>query len=214
MYITLDPFYTVTEYNRFLESLKNNGVKYSQWISTRAPYNWYLKIDDDDYPRFIDFEVLNKAHERYLVSVIVPQRSQDNYLLLRRDTDNPTKQDKFILNDAWKRAHKAKHLIIFRYESQEQLANLSKKYGIRIYVMGRHRWRMAMAYSQYLEGEITKEMTLFSKSKKQLREFRNPGDIEAEFNYRILRTSKIENKTLKTTYWENGQKYPAVTHTI
>jgi hypothetical protein len=211
MYITVDPYYEIDEYNRMLQALENNGVEYSLWIDIRAPHYWYIKVDDENEPKFIDFDVKTKTEERFLVSAIVPQRSQDSYLLQRRNADPATDFEKFVMNDYWKEALSSDYMIIFKYKSNEDIRQLSKDLGIKIYEMGVHRWKISMAFNKYVKGHLVADQIVFEKTAKQMKEFSKPGTLEAEFNYRVLRTVyKIMNKTLKTTYWLKGQKFPAI----
>lgn len=210
MYITVDPYYNVAEYNRMLQALENNGVEYSQWIDTKMPYQWYIKVSDDNQPRFIDFEVKPKTEERFLVSVIVPQRSQDNYLLMRRDTDPATNTSKFLMNDYWTEALNSDYVIIFKYKSPEDIRKISKELGIKIYELGTHRWKLSMTFNKYVKSHLSTDQILFEKTREEMKEFSKPGELEAEFNYRYLRTEKITKKTLKTNYWDKGIKYPAI----
>jgi hypothetical protein len=209
-YITVDPYYKVSDYNRMLSALQNNGIEYSQWVDTRPPYYWYIKVSDSDMPKFVDFDVKPKAEERYLVSAIVPQRSQDAYLLLRRDTDPATNISKFVMNDYWTEALSSDYMVIFKYKSNEDLRKLSQDLGIKIYEMGTHRWKLSMAFNKYVKGHLTSDQVLFEKTKQDMKEFNKPGELEAEFNYKILRTEKIEGKTLITTYYNKGVKVPAI----
>jgi hypothetical protein len=210
MYITVDAYYNVSEYNRMLQALENNGIEYSQWVDTKVPHQWYIKVADENQPKFIDFDVKPKAEERYLVSAIVPQRSQDSYLLMRRDTDPATNYSKFVMNDYWNEAFNSDYMIIFKFKSPEDIRKMSQDLGCKIYQMGTHRWKLSMAFNKYVKGYLTADQIIFEKTKQQMLEFRNPGELEAEFNYRILRTTKIEGKTMKTTYWNKGILFPAI----
>lgn len=209
-YVTVDPYYKVDDYNRMLSALQNNGIEYSQWVDTRAPNHWYIKVSDDNMPKFVDFDVKPKTEERFLVSAIVPQRSQDAYLLQRRDSDPATNITKFVMNDYWNEALNSDYMIIFKYKSNEDIRKLSQDLGIKIYEMGTHRWKLSMAFNKYVKGYLTADQVIFEKTKKELNEFKKPGELEAEFNYRILRTEKIEGKTMITTYWNKGVKVPAI----
>jgi hypothetical protein len=210
MYITVDPYYTINEYNRMLQALENNGIDYSQWVDTKMPHHWYIKIADADQPKFVDFDVKPMSQERYLVSAIVPQQSQDGYLLMRRETDPATLYSKFIMNDYWTEAMNSDYVVIFKYKSPEDIRKISQDVGCKIYQMGVHRWKLSMAFNKYVKGYLTADQVIFERTKKQIQEFSHAGELEAEFNYRVLRNTKIEGKTIKTTYWNKGIKYPVI----
>lgn len=209
-YITVDPYYKVNDYKRMLQALQNNGIEFSQWIDIRQPHYWYIKVSDSDMPKFIDFDVKPKAEERFLVSVIEPLRSQDSYLLQRRDTDGPSDIERFIMTDYWKEALNSDYFIIFKYKSPEDIKLMSRELGCKVYELGTHRWKLSMGFNSYIKGYLQQDQIVMEKTKKQMNEFRKPGELEAELSYRFLRTAKLEHKNMITTYWQNGIKYPAI----
>ena len=45
MFITIDPYYDIKFYNSAIEAMRNNGVEFSEFISVKSPYHWFLKLD-------------------------------------------------------------------------------------------------------------------------------------------------------------------------
>jgi hypothetical protein len=212
IYINIDEFYETKEYNRIISSLKNNGVEFKEFVYTKPPYNWVIGVNQEDRPKFIDYEEMPRSEARFLVSRVLPQRSEHIFPLTRRDQDNPRDFEKFTLNDTWKDVKNAKHLVIFKYANAEELIKLTGELKTKIYYIGKQgRYKMCIGYHPYIASKIASDRILYEKTGKELKGFRNISAIEADFNYTTLhRNYKLSGKYPETTYWMNGKKYPVI----
>ena len=210
IYITFDEFYGVDNYNSFINSAKNNGIEFTEWINIRPPYNWYIGLESmNDLPKFVDFEIATDQQERYMIKKIDSLMPKDDYLLLRRETDNKKKFDKFVMNDYLSECYDKKSLVLFRYKNKEELRSMSKlpeMKDTKIYDLGRIRnWNLAITSNQFVKGLIISDYDLYSTTKSS--DFK-VGEIEAYINYYIIRTEKIADKKYRTEYWMNGKVHP------
>lgn len=209
-YITFDEFYDIEQYNDFLNAAKNNGVKYSEWINIRTPYNWYLKLDESDLPKFVDYEVATDNHEKYMIKKILPKNPQDEYKLHRRDSDSPTDFARFVVNDVWEYISKKKNLVVFKNRAREELMKISKSPELKdtkIFLLGKYRgWDIAITDNKFIEGHISDTQVLYTEfDSERLR--KKPWEVEGYINYYILRTDKIDRKFYDTSYVMNGRYY-------
>lgn len=207
IYIDIDSYYDVEEYNRIINALKNNNVEYNEWILTLPPYSWIISINETDRPKFVDYEELPKNKTRFLVSRVNPLRSEQVFKLTRRETDSPKNFERFTSNDTWRDIGKAKHLIFFKFANSEELENITKELKTKIYYIGRYkRWKICVGFNPYIASKIAKDRILYEKNEKELSQFKKVSDIETDFNYRVLVTAKITDKYSETLSWKNGKK--------
>ena len=213
IYITFDEFYGVNEYNSFITAAKNNNVEFSEWISTRTPYNWYIRIDEKDTPKFVDYEKASDSDERFLIKKIDPMNTQDEYALLRRETDSGTNFTKFVINDMWEYISNSGNIVVFRDKSKESIMKMSKSPELldsKIFIIGNYRgWDLYVTDNKMIEGNITKNQLVYTSYNDKVL-MTTPTEIEAYLNYYILRSDKISTKNFKTPYIMNGKFYPII----
>jgi hypothetical protein len=208
IYITFDEFYGVDEYNSFINSARNNDVELTEWISTRPPHNWFIGLDYKDLPKFVDFETASTQHEDYLVKKTMPYQPQDEYKLLRRETDSKTKFGKFVVNDMWEHLAEKGSIILFRDIPKETLMEASKAPELKdtkIWHIGNFRtWELFATDNKFIKGLINTERVVYEDlDSKELQQ--SPWEVERHINYKILRSVKIDNKRTQTAYIENGR---------
>lgn len=201
-YITIDPFMSIKEYSNVITALNNNNVKYNEFISTKPPYNWYINLNE--LPIMVNYDIGTPNDNRFLVSKVKPLRPNEFYKLKRRETDGTSQAslEKFIYNDAFKDV-KNKYAICFRYKSNVELQELTRKLGIRVYKLGTYRGRqLAIGYNKYIKGEITPEYIVMEKLPKEMN---NIGEFEMMINYKWLNSKDKIIKYTQTPYVENGK---------
>ena len=207
IYITFDDYYDIEQYNNFLNSAKNNGVEFSEWINTKTPYKWYIRIDMKDVPKFVDFDIATDSQERFMISKIRPKNPQDEYKLMRRESDSPTDFSKFVVNDYWDYISEKKNLILFKNRTKEELITLSRAPEMKdtkIFLIGNYRgWELAITDNKFILGHVGMQQVLYEEYDSD-RLIRKPWDVEAYLNYYIIRTDKIDEKYYDTTYIMNG----------
>ena len=210
-FITFDEYYGVEQYNSFINSAKNNDVEYTEWVNIRPPYNWYLRVDSKDIPKFVDFDTATSSQERFMVKKTDPLKPSDEYYLMRREGNGTTNLNKFLRNDMWDYISEKQNFILFRGRSVEQLMSISRNPEMKdtkIFILGTYRgWKLAVTDNKFIEGFLEMNQILHTEydSKRLVNE---SYELEAYINYYILRTDKISKKNLETTYVMNGAYFP------
>jgi hypothetical protein len=206
-YVSFDEYYGVEQYNSFLNSAKNNGVEFTEWLNIRPPHNWYVRVNPKDLPKFVDFQIANEGQERFMVKKMDPINSSDEYNLMRRESDSPANVGKFLVNDMWEYLAKKRNMVMFKNRAREYLMEVSRKPEMKdtkIFLLGKYRtWDIAVTDNKYIEGFIEQGQILHSEYDSERLE-QMPYEVEAYINYYILRTDKISRKHLKTPYIMNG----------
>jgi len=196
--ITIDPYYSIKDYNEALNALDNNKISYDEWISTIAPYNFFLNLNGEK-PIMMNYDKPTKTDWIKLVSKVKGLVPTDQVLLFRRG-DKQTAAKQYINNDVFNLALKADITIVFQYDNKEQLARLSKSYG-RIYPIGKYingSKRLAICFDANIKNTLTPNSLLLENSSNKL------GALESEINYKVLRNRDKIIKWVKTPYWING----------
>ena len=83
MIFTIDPYYNTKFYNESLEALKNNKVVFSEYISIKTPYNWYLKIEKE--PIMVNYDIITPSDRKFIVTKVIALRENEEYYLQRRN---------------------------------------------------------------------------------------------------------------------------------
>jgi hypothetical protein len=201
MFITIDPYYNVEFYNECLQALKNNNVDFNEYISTKAPYYFYIEVEDK--PLFINYDVAPKAAERWLVSLVKPLRSNDEYTYLRRDNIQRLEAVKhYSYTTPFKAIDSSKQGVIFT-ATKEEVMRVSREYKRKIWFMGRYFNRKYVIFAT--DNLMIKN---FIPSENILAEGSNPIDIETQINYKVFQGKDRLTKYSETPYVENGNFYP------
>ena len=199
MFYTLDNYYSVKFYNQTIEALKNNQVKFKEFIDIKSPYNWYFKLTDDLKPIMVNYDEL--AKNRFLVQKVQALRPNEEYLLQRREDDGGANIKKYILNDAFKDAEE--YGILFHIKSKDELLRLSKQFPGKIYYIGKYydnKFRVCLCNNKMIKNYIQPDQILLEKTP----EMKEPGRFESEFNYRVLKLKDYIVKYPETIYALNG----------
>lgn len=203
-FITIDDYYDTNFYNETKEALKNNKVPFKEFISSRAPYNFYLQTDDE--PKFINYDKSNKSYSRWLVNVIRPLRPNDAYIYERRDTYTNIKAIKhYAINDALQTGQDSGQGVFFT-ANKEEILRITKDYPRKVYFMGRYfnrRYKVFFADSLMIKNFIdTRDVLVESSSFKLITE------LEVELNYNIFKEKDRLEKLSETPYVQDGKYYP------
>lgn len=199
MFYTLDNYYGVKFYNDTREALKNNQIKFKEFIEIKSPYNWYIKLDDNLKPIMVNYD--EKQKYRFLVQKVKALRSNEEYLLQRREDDAGTNIKKYIFNDAFRDSEE--YGIFFHIKSKDELLKISKEFPGKIYYLGKYydnKYRVCICNNIMIKNYINPGQILLEKTP----EMKEPGKFEAEFNYRVLKLNDYIVKYTETIYALNG----------
>jgi hypothetical protein len=219
-YITFDEYYDVREYNSFLTACKNNSIQYQEYINIKPPHYRYLKLDKDNLPVFLNYDIADAGIVKFLVSVVKPSYPNEKYLLTRRPGKDISYWE-YILPEDMKTAHKKDYFIMFKSNSFNELQEISKKLGkVKIFKLGRSKLRknnLYYCYNPYIKGFLNfdnivleygkeaKNSTAIHSNKKVPN---TPGQIEVNLNYYYLVKEKLEDKHYLAEFWYNGLVNP------
>lgn len=199
MFYTLDNYYGVKFYNDTREALKNNQIKFKEFIEIKSPYKWYIKLDDNLKPIMVNYD--EKQKYRFLVQKVQALRSNEEYLLQRREDDAGTNIKKYIFNDAFRDSEE--YGIFFHIKSKDELLKISKEFPGKIYYLGKYydnKYRVCICNNIMIKNYINPGQILLEKTP----EMKEPGKFEAEFNYSVLKLNDYIVKYTETIYALNG----------
>lgn len=199
MFYTLDNYYSVKFYNETREALKNNQIKFKEFIEIKSPYNWYFKIDDNLKPIMVNYD--EKQKYRFLVQKVQALRPNEEYLLQRREDDAGSNIKKYIFNDAFRDSEE--YGIFFHIKSKDELLKISKEFPGKIYYLGKYydnKFRVCLCNNIMIKNYINPGQILLEKTP----EMKEPGRFEAEFNYKVLKLNDYIIKYTETIYALNG----------
>lgn len=199
-FITIDSYYTLPEFHKCLSALKSHDIKLQTFICTKAPYNWYFKVDDTTMPKFVFYDLLPDGYERFLVSTIVPNTSADEFNLFRREKG--LSKGRYVLNDAFKDAQMSDYACVFNLANKEEGIQLSRRLGGRIWYLGKYyniKYKLCICTSEYIKDFVPRERILVEKSDNDI------GRFESSVNYEIMYRKDYIQKFSQTPYFEDGQ---------
>lgn len=198
-YVTIDPYYDLDFYNETLDALRNNKVRFSEYISIKNPFLWYFEVEDDNIPKFINFDFCPKPEEKFLISKVYPCIPSDEVPLFRRHKGNNIWP--YVFNDCFQAVDN--YCCLFNLKSKEQGTELSKSLG-RIYYLGKYysnKYRLCLTTNPNIRN--------FVPSEDILSEIKDPSPLEllrmeADFNFKILYSKERIKKFSMTPYFEKG----------
>lgn len=199
MFYTLDNYYSVKFYNETREALKNNKIKFNEFIDIKSPYQWYFKLNDNTKPIMINYDEVEK--NRFFIRKVQALRPNEEYLLQRREDDAGANLKKYLFNDAFRDAEN--YGIFFHIKSKDELLKLSKDFPGKIYYLGKYydnKFRVCLCNNIMIKNYISPNQILLEKTQ----DMKEIGRFEAEFNYRILKLNDYIIKYTETIYAQNG----------
>jgi len=199
---TIDPFYDNNIYNESLQALKNNKIKYEEFILLKNPYNFYLRLEDKKLPVMLNYEMISRSRWEFLVTKVRPLVPRD-ILKLYRFNRSVSSIKEYINNDVFSEALKSKTTIVFNYKNREQLTNLSKKYG-KIYIIGKYynTFRLAVCFNPEIKNVLLPNDVLITQGEHKL------GELELNINKNILKSKEKIIKYTSTPYFKDGNFFP------
>lgn len=201
MFITTDPYYNLQFYNECLEALKNNKVQFTEFISIKTPYNWYLSLPRE--PIMINYDEIKNPEKKFIVSKVIALRENEEYFLQRRSDDNATGILKYIENEPFEESRKSDYSVFFNVSNKEELTKISREFPDKIWYLGKYfnnTLKVCMCNNKMIKNFINKSQILLEKSA----EHKLPGSFEADFNYVVLKNKDFIKKYTETSYALNG----------
>ncbi|MDD2505498.1 MAG: hypothetical protein PHF21_04450 [Bacilli bacterium] len=207
MFITFDPYYSVKDYSDFIENSKKLGYKLEEYISLKTPYNWYIKVNKDQLPIFLKYDIASDSTQRFLVEKIKPLYPNEEYMLTRRSTDAKSEFERFVSPKIFQKIKSASYCCLFRYKNKDDLIKITKKLPTIIYDLGNYKtWNLALCFNKYIRNYIFSSWVLLEKKNES--DFSKPGEFEYLLNYKILVDTKFNNKTIEYSYFKDGTYTP------
>ena len=197
MFITIDPYYDTKFYNSAIEAMKNNGVKFSEFISVKSPYRWVLKLEQP--PVMVNFDVVTET--KWLVTRVIPNQVNQEYLVYRRSDGHGKNIAKYINNLALTEASKSDFACFFSVKNSETVKELSKKLSSRIYYFGKYfngRYKVCLTCDPNVLAYVNADQVLLEKDSNE------PGRFEADFNTKVLLKKEFLVKYYEVPYAESG----------
>lgn len=202
-FISFDEYYTRTQYNSFLMSAANNNVKFTEFIKIRPPFNFVLRIDDKDIPKFLDYEL--EKENRWLVSKMIARYPNEEFQLRRKDNDPKQEITRFVENDVLSLARVKPFVCVF-YFSGNNLLEWSDLIQDKIYILGlKGGFKIAVTFNKLILNVIEHNTIILIEEDG---DFRGVGEIEQRVNYLWKPKEKITHKTLESMYYDKGKFYP------
>jgi hypothetical protein len=201
---TIDDYYDTAFYNQTKEALKNNGVEFKEYISTKPPYHFYIECDDK--PSFINYDESTNSYARWLVNLVRPLKPSDAYIYERRDTHSNTKAvEHYAINDAMLAVKKSGQGVFFTAE-KDQILRVSKEYPRKIYFFGKHfynKYKLFLADNLIIKNLINPDQVLIESSS-----FKSVTELEVDLNFNVFRLKDRLVKISETPYVHKGRYYP------
>ena len=199
MFYTLDSYYNVKFYNETKEALKNNQIKFSEFLDIKAPYNWWYKLPEGLKPIMINYD--EKEKSRFFVRKVQTLRPNEEYVLQRRENDTGANITKYIYNDAFRDC--SEYGIFFHIKSKDELLKISKDFPGKIYYLGKYydnKYKVCLCDNVLIKNYINPSQILLEKTP----DMKEPGRFEADFNYYVLKLKDYIVKYTETIYALNG----------
>lgn len=204
VFITIDPYYTVQQYNEALEALKNNNVEYNEFILSKPPFHFYLELPY--VPLLVNYDELSQSNERYLVNIVKPLTINDAYIYMRRDSYSDVKGLlHYAVNDALKTGQETGEGIFFSAEKDEVL-RISKEYPRKIFFFGKYFNRKYKVF--FTDSLLVKNFLNTGQILTESNSFKYITELEVQLNYSVFHLKDRLEKLSQTPYIYNGIFYP------
>lgn len=202
MLITIDDYYSVDAYNEALQALKNNGVDYTEYILTKAPYNFYIDLPTP--PVMTNYDELSNSMAKFLINKVEPALPNEEYLLQRRSSNVGKSGLKLLgLNKPLQQADSSDYACFFDVKSREKATMLSKELG-EIYYFGRHyhnKIKLAMCYNKMIKNFVDLSDILVEKESSAIQ-------MELDLNWKVFKLSERLRKFTSTPKFLDGKFVP------
>lgn len=198
---TIDPYYDINFYIEAIQAMTNNSVKYKEYVSTKAPYDFY--IESKNTPIMVNYDILSNAMQKYIVNKVEPSTPSEEYTLARRPEYPGIKGLKhYTLNKYLLKANKSDYACFFNIKNRTQGIELSKSLGPIIY-FGKYynNTRVALTYNKMIKNYIELSDILVEKTK-------NATQMEVDLNYNIFRLNDRLRKFTEQPMFKDGKFIP------
>ena len=204
MFVTIDPYYDTQFYNQCKEALANNGVQYKEFISVKAPYEFYFEVQNP--PTFINYDEAPESYSKWLVNIVTALKPNDDYIYARRDAyANIKAVNHYAINDALRSAAISREGIFFSATNDEVL-KISKEYPRKIYYMGRYFNRKYRVF--FTDNLIVMNFLRAEQILVQSKDFKLVTELEVDLNWNVFHREDRLVKISETPYVLNGKYYP------
>ena len=205
MFVTIDPYYDIQFYNQCKEALTNNGVQYKEFISVKAPYEFYFEVQNP--PTFINYDEAPESYSKWLVNIVTALKPNDDYIYARRDDYvNIKAVNHYAINDALRSAAISREGIFFS-ATKDEVLKISKEYPRKIYYMGRYfnrKYRVFFTDNLIIMNFLRAEQILV-----QSKDFKLVTELEVDLNWNVFHREDRLVKISETPYILNGKYYPS-----
>lgn len=199
-YISFDNYYKQSDYNNFIMSAFNNGVQFKEYISIKPPYNWWLAINDENVPKFLDYDETKDT--RFFVSKITPRYPNEEFILRRKDNDPKTDIRRFIENDVLAMATKEKFVGVFIFQGTK-IREYSTQIDAKLYILGQKgMYKVGVCFNPYIQNVVDPADMILTINDG---DWRGQGEIEQRINYLWKPQLKLSNKTIESSYFYKGE---------
>lgn len=202
--VTIDPYYNIGFYNECKQALNNNEVEFTEYVSSKPPFNFYLEVENE--PAFIDYDLVTNSYSRFLVNIVKPVKPNDEYIYTRRDSITNTKALSHYCVNAPLRSAEISGEGIFFTANKEEILRISKDFPRKIWFMGRYfnrKYRIFFTDNLLVKNFISSDQVLVES-----RNVKRSTDMELELNYNIFKGKDRLEKLSETPYLKNGKFYP------
>lgn len=203
MIFTFDPFYSPSVSNQFMEDYVSKGGKYRTYIMSQPPYHWYYEVKDSDAPKFLKYKLADGYAKRTMLPKLKAITPSDE-VYLKRLVRSPADFERFVSPNVFKKARVVDYFVVFRFKSIAELTNISSQIGVKIYIFPKKVKNLLVAccFNKMIRNFVFQHNILLEKTNKS--QYSGPGEIEFVLNTTKFSNEKIQFKTRKLAYVEDG----------
>jgi len=197
---SIDAYTDYQVYNSALNALTNNRHDFIETIQSKAPYYYYIHLDNNDKPLLVNYDEMQNREWINALTKVLPLTPNDEYLLYRRTDKISSIFRDVVNNDAFNDAL-GKDCIIFNELNRDRVQTLSKSIEGKVYALGKYfsKYKLYMCFDKSINNYI-KPGDILVQGK-----FSKVGELEKKINYDILRNKEKIIKYSKTVYFEDGK---------
>ena len=194
--ITIDDYYSIEFYNECIQSIRNNKIEYKEYISTKAPFQFYIDMEPE--PVMVNYDKLPDNQQKFVVNTVEPATPNEAYILQRKDALSGIKAfQQYAMNQPLIEAQKAEYACFFEIKNRETALMLSKKYG-KIWYFGKY-------YNNNRIGLCTNKMIQNENIEIYVHKTKSAQQMELDLNFKIFRLNDRLRKFTNTPYFIDGR---------
>lgn len=195
------PRVTILNYNKLIDDLIKNDVKFTEMIESIQPYRFVLDIDEKN----INFKYasLSALHQLKLVNKTLAASPTDaNYLLRRPSFTGLDQLTRYAFCDTFTAIQKSKQAVVFT-ANRTTISDISTKYLKPIWYFGSYyerRFQIYMVDDISILEHISEQDVLFKSDSLQ-----DPLKIERFLNHKIFVKKDRLRKFMNNPVVINGE---------